>query len=52
MSDPELDESGEGDEDGDEDTNRGLWGIGGVDEEAESGEEGGENEGFGDEAIL
>ena len=47
-----MDESGEGDKDGDVDTNRGLWGIGGVDEEAESGEEGGENEGFGDEAIL
>lgn len=47
-----MDESGEGDEDGDEDTNRGLWGIGGVDEEAKSGEEGGENEGFGDESIF
>ena len=52
MSDPELDESGEGDEDGDEDTNGGLRGIWRVDEEAETGEEGGENEGFGDEAIF
>jgi len=36
-----LDESGERDEDGDEDTNGGLRVIGGVDEEAETSEEGG-----------